>query len=388
VSRTTTLGGAYRKLFAASSVSNLGDGVGQIAYPWLASAVTRNPILVAVVIVAQRLPWLLFSLPAGVITDRHDRRRLMIAMNVSRALLTVGVALAVVARSGGLPSPEVVADAPDAVSTDTGLYLMVVAATLLLGMAEVLYDNSAQTFMPSIVPPASLERANGRLWSAEQVANTFLGPPLGAVLLAIGYAVPFAFDAGTFAVSAALISLIPSTGRRPRSGTPATRRVADAPDLVEAAPRGWRAELAEGFRWLWRHPLLRSMAIVLGILNALAMMTFTMLVLFAQEVLGASATEFALLLTAGAAGAVVGGWSAARITAGLGPGRSLWLALLGGGAVTAAIGLMSSWPAVWLCIAAIGLFGTVWNVITVSLRQRIIPDHLLDRVNSVYRFFG
>jgi MFS family permease len=130
------------------------------------------------------------------------------------------------------------------------------------------------------------------------------------------------------------------------------------------------------------------MAVVLGILNALGMMTFTMLVLFAQEVLDTSATEYALLLTAGAAGAVVGGWTAARITVRLGPGRSLWLTLLGGGAATAVIGFMSSWPAVWLCIALIGLFGTVWNVITVSLRQRVIPDHLLGRVNSVYRFFG
>ena len=372
------LGGAYHKLFAAATVSNLGDGVAQIAYPWLASAVTRNPVLVAVVIVAQRLPWLVFSLPAGVITDRRDRRRLMIAMNVSRAVLTVGVALAVLARRDDLPSPDAVAQASAAVSTDAGLYLIVVAATLLLGMAEVLHDNSAQTFLPSIVPPASLERANGRLWSAEQTANAFLGPPLGAVLLSIGYAVPFVFDAGTFAVSAALVSLIPAaSGRR-----------AAPPTVAPAGQRGWRAELAEGFRWLWRHPLLRSMAIILGLLNALGMMTLAVLVLFAQEILDTNATEFALLTTSGAVGAIVGGWSAARIAARLGPGRSLWLTLLGGGAATAAVGLMSWWPAVWVAFAVYASTAILWNVITVSLRQRIIPDHLLGRVNSVYRFFG
>jgi MFS family permease len=381
----TGLGSAYRKLFAAATVSNLGDGVGQIAYPWLASAVTRNPVLVAVVFVAQRLPWLLFSLPAGVITDRRDRRRLMVAMNASRALITVGVAVTVLAQRDDLPAPDVVARMPDAVPTDAGLYLLVVAATLLLGMAEVLHDNSAQTFLPSIVPAASLERANGRLWSAEQAANAFLGPPLGAALLWVGYALPFFFDAGTFAVAAVLVSLIPPGGREP-SRRPLTGPT--GPTGPTTSRTGWRAELAEGFRWLWHHPLLRSMAVILGLLNALGMMTFAMLVLFAQEILGTSAAEFALLTTSGAAGAVAGGWSAARIVARLGPGPSLWLTLLGGGVLTAAIGLMSWWPAVWLFFGVYALFGTVWNVVTVSLRQRAIPDHLLGRVNSVYRFFG
>src|SRR4249919_1079161 len=131
----TNLGSRYHKLFAASVVSNLGDGVSQIGYPWLASAVTRSPILVAMVLVAQRLPWLVFTLPAGVITDRVDRRKAMIAMDTLRALLTLFVAFAVLGQQHSLPGPDEV----DAVTgTDTGLYLLVVFATLLLGMAEVL----------------------------------------------------------------------------------------------------------------------------------------------------------------------------------------------------------------------------------------------------------
>lgn len=99
------LGANYRKLFAASTISNLGDGVGVLAYPWLASAVTRNPILIALVAVAQRLPWLVFTLPAGVITDRYDRRRIMIGANASRAVLTLAVAGAVLWQGGDLPAP-------------------------------------------------------------------------------------------------------------------------------------------------------------------------------------------------------------------------------------------------------------------------------------------
>ncbi|MGH2477939.1 MAG: MFS transporter, partial [Candidatus Limnocylindrales bacterium] len=180
--RQTRLDGRYYKLLSASVISNLGDGVGTIAYPWLASAVTRDPVLVALVFVAQRLPWLVFTLPAGVITDRVDRRRAMVAMDVCRFGLTLAVAFAVLGRQDSLPDPGEL----DAVTgTQTGLYLIVLLATLLLGMAEVLRDNSGQTMMPAIVDKSQLEKANGRMWSAEGVANQFAGPPLGSLLLAV-----------------------------------------------------------------------------------------------------------------------------------------------------------------------------------------------------------
>ena len=103
--REPRLDGRYYKLFSASVVSNLGDGVGIIAYPWLASAVTRDPLLVALVMVAQRLPWLVFTLPAGVITDRVDRRKAMVAMDMCRFVLTLAVAFAVLGRQGDAARP-------------------------------------------------------------------------------------------------------------------------------------------------------------------------------------------------------------------------------------------------------------------------------------------
>ena len=198
----TRLGASYYKLFWASVVSNLGDGMSLIAYPWLASAVTRNPLLVALVAVAQRLPWLVFTLPAGVITDRVDRRRAMIAMDALRAALTLVVAFAVLGRQGSLPGPD---EVDSVIGTRTGLYALVLLATLLLGMAEVLRDNSGQTLMPNLVHPAQLEKANGRLWSIEMVANTFLGPPLGSLLLVGAFALPFFVDAGSFFVGVVVV---------------------------------------------------------------------------------------------------------------------------------------------------------------------------------------
>ncbi len=367
------LGSNYFKLFGASTISNLGDGIGIIAYPWLASAVTRNPLLIAFVGVVQRLPWLLFSLPAGVITDRYDRRTLMMTANVLRAALTLGVAFVVLSQQGVLPGPDEV-DAGAVLGTDAFLYSMVLIATLLLGFAEVIYDNSAQTFMPAIVHADQLEKANGRLWSAELVSNTFAGPPLGALLLVAAFSVPFFVDAGTFFVSAALIALIPATKKLPKSST--------------EDQASWTTELRVGFRWLWSHDLLRPMAIILGLLNMLGTMSTATMVLFAQEVLDTSPTEFALLETGGAIGGAIGGWTASRIAKKIGSGPSLWLTLLVGGATTFAIGFANSWLFVWAMFAIFMLLAVLWNVITVSLRQTIIPDELLGRVNSVYRFFA
>jgi len=363
------LGPKYRRLFVASTVSNLGDGVGLVAYPWLASAVTRNPVLIALVTVAQRLPWLLFTLPAGVITDRLDRRRIMIAANGARAVLTGLVALAVLWRGGSLPGPD---ELDDIISTEWVLYGCVLAATMLLGVGEVLYDNSAQTFMPRIVASDDLERANGRLWASETTANQFLGPPLGSLMLAAGFALPFFVDAASFAVSAALIMTIAATPQPAR----------------EVVRRPWRTDLREGFSWLWHHELLRPMAIILGFLNGLGAVTFAVFVLFAQDILGTSTTEFAALTMAGAIGGIVGGWTASAVSRRLGSGPSLWLTLLGGATTWAVIGLASNVPTVAAMFATYTFLAVLWNVITVSLRQSIIPDHLLGRVNSVYRFFA
>lgn len=372
---TRALGAGYRKLFGASTISNLGDGVGLIASPWLASALTRSPLLIAAVGVAQRLPWLVFTLPAGVITDRADRQRLMVTANAARAVLTGLLAVAVLARSGTLPAPDEV-DA--VVGTTWPLYLAVILATLLTGTAEVLYDNSAQTFMPAIVEPTELERANGRLYSAELVANQFLGPPLASLLLATGFVLPILVDAGSFAVSAALVASITGLRRAGRAAAPSTA----------GARSSWRAELAEGFGWLWRHQLIRTFAVALGCLNLLGAMGQAVLVLYGQEVLHTTVLEFGLLSTGVALGGVAGGWAASWVTARIGSGRAVGLTLWVGGAGSIAVGLVSHWALVAVLFAVTMFVAVLWNVITVSLRQTVIPDRLLGRVNSVYRFFG
>lgn len=371
------LGASYWRLWFASVITNLGDGVATVAYPWLASAVTRNPVHIALVTVATRLPWLLFSLPAGVITDRVDRKRLVVVMDGMRFIATFGVALVVLSFQGDLSSPDEIAAGSAFPPPDAGLLLVAVyVAALLLGTAEVFRDNAAQTLMPSIVEAENLERANGRLWGAELVMNSFAGPPAGGLLLAVAFSLPFFVDAATFAASAALILTI--AGR--------FRPVLD--DEAEAASHSFMTELKEGVRWLWRHDLFRPMAISLGVMNGMASLATATYVLFVQEVLRLDAATFGALLTAGAAGGVVGSLAAARLSKRIGQGASLFISILVFAATLLVTGLASSFWIVWSMFAISSFFVGLWNVITVSLRQALIPDRVLGRANSVYRFFG
>ena len=349
---------SFRLLFSASAITNLGDGVSALAFPWLATLITRDPFLIGAVAFATRLPWLLFAVPAGVLTDRADRRRLMVQADLLRLLLTCGV-IALILTVPRFPVAE------------AGRYILALSAlAFLLGCAEVIRDNAAQTVLPSIVAPADLEAANGQLWSVEQVAGSFLGPPLAGVLIAVAVPVPFALDAVTFGLAAWLVWMIA------------------LPPRLAPPRKPLRKELAEGWAWMRGAPTILRLALMLAVINGFYAMFTTVLVLVSQERFGLDAVGHGVLLTAGAAGGVIGGLAGPRLIARIGPQR----------AVTAAMLLFPLPPLlVWLTgsawIAGAALFaetfsGMLWNIVTVSYRQRRIPDALLGRVNSIYRFFG
>lgn len=374
VKTSPKLGRNYWRLWSAHATSNLGDGISTVAFPWLASAVTRDPFLIALIAVMSRLPWLIFTLPAGVITDRLDRKKIIVAMNVSQGFLALALSLAIWFERNSLPNLKNITDSA-VVETNYLLYWALVLTSLLFGFTEVLRDNAAQTFLPSVVEKEKLESANGKLWSAEYVMNSFVGPPLGSFLLGVAVYLPFFVHSSTFFIAAALIALVATSFKSKEPVKP----------KVEMK---FRDEIKEGFSWLWRHELLRPMAIILGLLNLVGALTGATFILFAQEILGTSVFEFAILGTAGAVGGTLGGVLGPKISKKLGSGPSLYLTLLTMPIMSLVIGLSSNWYLVWLMIAGTTIFAVLWNVITVSLRQSIIPSELLGRVNSVYRFFA
>ncbi len=346
----------FRLLMSGAGLANLSDGIGALAFPWMATLITSDPRAIALVAFATRLPWFLWSLPVGVWTDRANRQSMMVRADLARMAL----ALAVVALIVAGPEGEVV-----------WMISGLAALAFMMGTAEVFRDNAAQTALPSVVAKDRLEEANGQIWSMEQVMGQFVGPPLAGILVALTVPAPFLFEAMGFALAAFAVWAIAFPAR----------------DVIAAREGFWR-EMRAGWEWIRRHRIILQLALILGGLNAAHMAGFTVLVLYSQEILGLGAIGHGMLLTAGAAGGVAGGLLCPWVSSRVGSTRSLWVALAF--MPLPFIGLYFT-SSVWVAAALLFLetfVAVLWNVVTVSFRQRVIPDALLGRVNSIYRFFG
>lgn len=354
----------FGRFLAASGFANLADGIATLAWVWVATTLTRDAALIALVPVALRLPWAIFAIPAGIMADRVDRRRLVIAMDTVRALAFLAAAGALVLRGPGLPAPaEGVSSVP--------LFAALCLCALAVGIAEVFRDNAAQTLLPAIVPDAGLERANGRLWTVEALTNQMIGPALGAFLLGVALAMPFAVNALAYAVAALLMARLAGQFR-PQG----------------QAPQRWAAALVTAWRFLWGQPLLVLLALVTGVWNMCFEAALFTLVLHVQENLGLSAQEYGFVLAAFALGGAAAGLTGDRIAARLGASRTLRLTLILSAVLLLLVPLA---PNAWLlavCFVAFEMAGITWNIVSVSLRQRLVPDDLRGRVNSLYRLFA
>lgn len=344
----------YWRLWGASAASNLADGLFFIALPLLAVRLTDSPILIAGLAIAGRLPWLVFVLVAGALADRLDRRTTMRNVQLFR--------VAVIATLAGL----VLMDA-------LSLPVLYVAA-FVLGVGETLFDTAAQSIMPSVVDRQRLATANGRLYAVELVMNQFVGPPLGGLL--IGLSVPLVLGSSLvgYAVAALGLTLLVGSFRPQRSGPP-TRLTSD---------------IAEGLRYLWRHRVLRTMAIMVGAMNLASNATWAILVLYAVSPgpMRLSEPGFGVLLTTFGVGSLIGSFLAATLERRFGRVRMLFLSVLIIGVGIAVPAFTTSAIVIGASFLISGVFIVVWNVITVSLRQRIVPDGLLGRVNAGYRLFA
>ena len=349
-----TLGRRYWILWTSSAFANLGDGIFQVAVALLAVKLTRSPALVAGVALAARLPWLILALPAGALADRLDRRQTMLRANVARVALIGALAAAIAA--------------------DAATIWMLYAVALALGIAEVLFDTSSQTMMPAVVDKDDLSSANGRLFAVEMVMNQFIGPPIGGLLIAASAALAVASGAGLYALAALALAFLPGAYRSVRSGPP-TRL---------------RTDIAEGVRYLMSHRILRTLGLLLGAQNLLFTAQGALFILYATSDrfgLGLSDAGVGMLMAVSAFGGFVGSFAAGPVEKRLGRTTVLSLSLVLGAIVLATPGLTRN-VVIVAVVSVLTAAGVMWNVITVSLRQRIIPDHLLGRVNSAYRLLG
>ena len=348
---TVALGGPYRRLLSATALSNLGDGIRLAAFPLLAATLTHNPILISGATIAGELPGLLLGLPAGSIADRFDRRRLIVAVDVVRLLLLLGLIGMISFGRADIG----------------GLYVVIFVSAL----AEVLRDTTAGTLVPSIVSADQLDRANGRLITAEIAGNEFVGPPLGSYLFGVAMVLPFAINGGTLALAVVLVASIPVLRQARQRG--------------EVGPPVIRSGVAAGLDWFSRH---RSFWPVPATTVALAMTEsawFTLLVLNVQQILHVSAAWYGALLAIGAVGGLAGGMLAARLINRVGPKITALgcLALAAVGQIL--LGTTSSVSAAAAVLATSSMAFAVWNVQARSTVQRTAPPELLGRINGITR---
>ena len=349
-----SLGASFWKLWTSSGLSNLADGVFKIALPLMALQLTQSPTLIAGLTVAATLPWLLFALTAGALADRLDRRKLMLWANFSRAALPALLIAVIVLDLGSIWALYVVA--------------------LMVGVAETLYDTSAQSILPQVVDKDQLSRANGRLYAVELTANQFIGPPLGGLLVGIGVVAGFAVPAALWLAAVGGLLLLPGSFRVEREQKTTLR-----------------FDIREGLRFLWNQRILRTLALMTGVFNFTSSAASAVLVLFAvgpASKMELSEVGFGLLLTSTAVGALLGSFVAESVEAKLGRSKSLALTILGCALFVGAPAFTSNPLVLGPIFFVGGVMIVLWNVITVSLRQRITPNRLLGRVNSAYRLLA
>ncbi len=352
--RSAGLGGGFGRLWAASAISNLGDGLLLAAVPLLVASLTTDPLLVAGATAAGQLPWLLLALPAGAWVDRWDRRRVLLVADGIRAVVVLGLAWA--AAGGGPAGAALVA---------------IYGVAFVLAAAETFFDPASEALVARIVAPAALGRANGRLQGTTWLANIFAGPALGALLYGLAPWLPFVADAVTFVLAVLLVATLRGSFR-PVGGASGGR-----PSL--------RGEIAEGLRWLARQPTLRTLAIAAGLVNLASFAIIATFVLYARVVLGISGTEYGILLSVIGVGGLIGATLAPPVLARLGPGNAIRIGLMLGAGAGVALAVTTDVAVVVVGGLGFGIMLTFWNVAVITLRQRMVPDHLRGRVMSAYR---
>ena len=342
------LGSSFRWLWAASLVNNAADGIALAAGPLLVASQTRDPFLVSLALLSEYLPTLLFGVVSGAIADRMDRRRMVVAVNLARAVVLAIVVAAIVTSSVSIA--------------------IVLVALFLLGTAETFADAASSALLPGLVRREDLGAANARMQGAFLLANQLLLPPVGAGLFVLGAAVPFAANAAGFVLGAVLITRVVTT---PRPGTEARA------GLVE--------EMRDGVRWLVAHAPMRTLALTIFTFNVTFGAAWSVLVLYAGERLGMDAIGFGLLTTAIAIGGVIGVAAYGPLERRFALGDIMRVGLLIETATHLVLALTTVPGVALATLVVFGAHGFIWNATSTVVRQRAVPDELLGRVGGVYR---
>ncbi|QNE34394.1 MFS transporter [Leifsonia shinshuensis] len=352
----TGLGAGFSRLWTAAIASNLADGIGRTAVPLIATTLTHDPALIAGLTAVTFLPWLLFGIPAGMLLDRVDRRIAMAVANGLRFAVAALVALLI--------------------ATDALTIWSLYGCVLLFGLGETVFDNATTTVTPSLVTRAQLDRANGRMQSAEIVVQNFIATPIAGFLFAAAIGLPLWLTGAGFLISALLVLSIPVAAARVHQL---------GADGEEAAPR---PKLGAVVRFLWDDRFLRKMIILTSITASALSFAQGSVVLLLLQTYALPPSLVGVVTAVIGAGALVGALIASGLVARFGRGRVMYVAILVSGAGILGVGLTGN-VVVGILAYAIGAFGVaVWNVPWGALRQAIVPGAILGRAMGIVRTIG
>ncbi|MEU4394136.1 MFS transporter [Kribbella sp. NPDC023855] len=345
----TPLGRQFWVVWVAGAVSFVGSGITFGALPLLAASFTRDPRIISLSEAVAGAGWLLLGLVSGVMVDRWRRTSTMWIVDSVRAVVAGALAVLILLDLANIP--------------------ILLVAGFALGLLAPFFDNASSVIIPDLVAGESLERANSYQQISLLVLANLIGPPVGAALFVLDHGLPILIDAITFAVAAILIFSI-------RHASPPRERATD---------RHLGRELKEGLTYLWRHKLLRSLCLLLLVVNAVGAGIVAILVLYVLEVLRLPEAGFGWLVAIYAIGGVLGALLAPRFSKRLPIFASLLASMVISSLAIVTFGIVSTLAVVAIATTILGLAGTWWNVITITLRQRLVPPALLGRVTSVYR---
>ena len=371
-----SLGAHFAKLWFAGTASALGVGLATVATPLLIASRTSSPLVISAAQAVAWLPWLLFALPGGVLVDRVDRRKVMIAVDWARVVLMGALAFAITVGHADIA--------------------VIYAVLFLINTGEIVFRTASQAMIPAVVPREGLERANGWLIGGVTITQNMIAGPLGAFLFVAAASIPFWANSGTYAVSAVLITMIAGSYRvTPKASdsvsVSASASVSAEPGRDAPRPHPLRAvwaEMAEGFAWLLRQRILRTMAVLIGLLNVTLTAAMAILVLLAKDRLHLGSVGYGLLFTVMAAGSIlgsaVGDWLIKKVTA----TWTIRVGLLIEAALHLVLATSLNSYVVGAFLFAFGVHGALWSIVANSLRQRLTPPDMYGRVASTNLFIA
>jgi len=379
----------FVRLWTAATVSLFGTSVTQIAIPFIAAVLLKASAgEVGLLTTIDFLPFLLFTLPAGVWVDRFPKKRILVFGDLGRALMLVSIPIAY------------------ALGSLTIWQLYVVG--FVNGVMTVFFDVADQSYLPTILERNDLVEGNSKLQLSQSAAQ-ILGQPFGGGIVAILSApVAIIIDAVSYVGSAALILSIrerargavgsavakPAAAAGEQAAVPTNEAAVEAegraePGAAARPPGGMRQQIVDGLRYITRHEYLGHIAATTATSNLFSNIGFAIFPVFAYNVLQLSPAAVGTIGGIGGAGVLLGAVIASRLQRRLGVGRTIVLTAAAFGPVGLLVPLSTPETGLWLLSVSFflgGLNNVVYNVSQVSLRQAITPEHFLGRMNATMRF--